>query len=151
MITKTLLSRWIGVLLCFGLLAGSAWAQSQSIQIQPDIRIFAVLAALQEAGLGADASDAHPSRAAILREFQGPSPELREKLQRFYQSHMEGKQAEDQAAKYISLALLTESPPDFKLVLPANQLPPDAFSVRDFLELVREFYASAKLEAWEPS
>ncbi len=60
---------------------------------------------------------------------------------------MEGKAAEDQAAKYISLALMTEGPPDFKLMLPANQLPPDAFSVREFLDLVREFYVSAKVES----
>lgn len=147
MIKKTLLSRWIGLLLCFSLMDGSAWAQSPSIQIQPDIRIFAVLAALQEAGLEVNSADAHPNRAAISREFQGLSAELREKLQKFYQSHMEGKKAEDQAAKYVSLALLTEGPPEFKLTLPANQLPPDAFSVRDFLELVKEFYASAKLES----
>ena len=147
MITKTFLSTWVDLLLCFGFLASGAWAQSPSIQIQPDIRVFAVLAALQEAGLEVNAADAHPSRAVISREFQGLSPELREKLQKFYQSHMEGKKAEDQAAKYVSLALLTEGPPDFKLMLAASQLPPDAFSVREFLELVKEFYASAKVEA----
>jgi len=146
MMTKTFLSRWVGLLLCFGLLASNARAQSASIQIQPDIRIFAVLAALQEAGLEANVTEAHPSRAAISREFRGLPAELREKLQKFYQSHMEGKTAEDQAAKYVSLALLTEGPPDFKLTLPPNQLPPDAFSVRDFLELVKEFYATAKVE-----
>ena len=147
MMTKPSFLRWIGLLLCFRFLASPASAQSVSIQIQPDIRIFAVLAALQEAGLEANATDAHPSRAAISREFQGLSPELREKLQKFYQGHMEGKKAEDQAAKYISLALLTEGPPEFKLMLAANQLPPDAFSVREFLELVKEFYVSAKVEA----
>ena len=140
-------SQWIGLLLSFGLLTSSAPAQSASIQIQPDVRVFAVLAALQEAGLEANSAEAHPSRAAISREFQALPAELRGKLQKFYQSHMEGKKAEDQAAKYISLALMTESPPDFKLILPANQLPPDAFSVREFLELVKEFYASAKVEA----
>ena len=147
MMTNTFNSRWVGLLLCFGLLAGSASAQSASIQIQPDIRIFAVLAALHEAGLGASAAEAHPSRAAISNEFQALPEELKGKLQKFYQGHMEGKTTEDQAAKYISLALMTESPPEFKLILPANQLPPDAFSVREFLELVKEFYASAKVEA----
>src|SRR5688572_29418217 len=70
MMAKTFNSRWVGLLLCFGLLARSTSAQSPSIQIQPDIRIFAVLAALQEAGLGANAPETHPSRAAISREFQ---------------------------------------------------------------------------------
>ncbi len=139
--------RWIGLLLSLNLLASSAPAQNASIQIQPDIRVFAVLAALQEAGLEANSSEAHPSRAAISREFQEMPAELRQKLQKFYQSHMDGKAAEDQAAKYVSLALLTEGPPDFKLMLPANQLPPDAFSVREFLDLVREFHVSAKVES----
>ena len=106
-----------------------------------------MLAALQEAGLAAGSAEAHPSRAAVSKEFQSLPSELRGRLQKFYVSHMDGKGAEDQAAKYISLALMTEGPPDFKLTMPANQLPPDAFSVRDFVELVKEFYASVKLEA----
>jgi len=139
----------IGLLVCLCLLAVSAGAQGTSIQIQPDIRVFAVLAALQEGGLQANAAEAHPNRAAISREFEELPAQLREKLKNFYQSHMEGKGPEDQAAKYISLALLTEGPPDFKLVLPTNQLPPDAFSVREFPELVKEFYVAAKVEsAW---
>jgi tetratricopeptide (TPR) repeat protein len=144
---KTFRSNWIGLLFYVCLPFSDAAAQSPSIQIQADIRVFAVLAALQEAGLEANVAEAHPNRAAISREFQGLSAELRQKLQTFYQGHMEGKTAEDQAAKYVSLALLTEGPPDFKLMLPENQLPPDAFAVREFLELVKEFYASAKVEA----
>jgi tetratricopeptide (TPR) repeat protein len=120
--------------------------QSASIQIQPDVRVFAVLAALQE-GVNVGGEEAPPSRAAISREFQGLPAELREKLQRFCQSHMEGKTPEDQTTKYLSLALLTEGPPDFKLTLPENQLPPDAFAIREFLNLVKEFYATAKVEA----
>ena len=145
--TKIPSFRWIGLLLCFCLPVPDTSAQNLSIQIQPDIRVFAVLAALQEAGLDTNSSESHPDRATISREFDGLPAVLREKLRKFYEGHMEGKPAEDQPAKYVSLALLTEGPPDFKLMLPANQLPPDAFSVRDFLELVKEFYASAKVEA----
>ena len=146
MMTKTFDSRWVGLLFAFCLLASRASAQNASIQIQPDIRIFAVLAALQEAGLGANTAEAHPSRAAVAREFQSLPAELRGRLQKFYEGHMDGKKAEDQAAKYISLALMTEGPPDFKLIVPANRLPPDAFAVREFLDLVKEFYATAKVE-----
>ncbi|MCI0423768.1 MAG: hypothetical protein L0387_41080 [Acidobacteria bacterium] len=146
--TRSFTSKWIVILVWLLLLGFRPLAQNASIQIQPDIRVFAVLAALQEAGLETgEAAQAHPSRAAISREFQGLPAGLRERLQKFYQSHMEGKEPEHQAAKYISLALLTEGPPDFKLVLSANQLPPDAFSVRAFLDLVKEFYVTAKVEA----
>src|SRR5262245_59235294 len=99
---------WLGFLVCVCLLAHDASGQSASIQIQPDIRVFAVLATLQEAGLQADAAETHPSRAALSREFQGLSADLRGRLQKFYRSHMEGKKPEDQAAKYVSLALMTD-------------------------------------------
>jgi tetratricopeptide (TPR) repeat protein len=145
--TKLSLLRWFGFLLGICLLASNGSAQTASIQIQPDVRVFAVLAALQEAGLEANTVEAYPNRAVISREFQGLPAELRAKLRTFYQGHMDGKKAEDQAAKYISLALLTESPPEFKLMLAPNQLPPDAFSVREFLDLVKEFYAAGKVEA----
>jgi len=138
--------RWTSLLLWLLFRAVDGLAQSPSIQIQPDVRVFAVLAALQE-GLSVAGEEAPPSRAAISREFQGLPTGLREKLQKFCQSHMEGKKPEDQTTKYLSLALLTEGPPDFKLTLPENQLPPDAFAIREFLDLVKEFYATAKVEA----
>src|SRR5262245_29371891 len=145
--TMKFLSRWSGLLLCAHFLVGGTLAVGPSIQIQPDVRVFAFLAALQEAGLEADTAEVHPSRAAVSREFQNLPADLRARLQKFYQSHTDGKKPEDQAGKYISLALLTEGPPDFKLSIPSNKLPPDAFSVREFLDLVKEFYAAGKAEA----
>ena len=88
-----------------------------------------------------------PSRAAVSREFQEPARRTeREDCRSFMRATWMGNPAEDQAAKYISLALMTEGPPDFKLIVPANRLPPDAFSVREFLDLVKEFLPTAKVE-----
>jgi hypothetical protein len=89
--TKLSLSKWAGPLLGLCLLASNVSAQRASIQIQPDVRVFAVLAALQEAGLEANTAETHPTRAAISREFQGLPEELRAKLQKFYQAHGSGK------------------------------------------------------------
>ena len=47
--------------------------------------------------------------------------------------------------QYISLALLVGSPPDFKLTVPEEELPPDARDVAGFLPLLRTFYAQAKM------
>ncbi len=144
---RTLLPRLIVAFCWLPLTCLPFLAQTGSIVIQPDIRVFAVLAALQQAGLSIDDDRADPAQATIASEFHNLPPALREKLEKFYQGHMEGRKPEDQVAKYVSLALLTEGPPDFRLSLQPNQLPPDALSVAEFLDLVREFYATTKLEA----
>lgn len=149
---KQLSSKWSLILPGFLLLTDLLFGQGTSIVIQPDIRVFSVLAALHAGGLQYDARSGHPARFAIARELEGTSPALKDKLQKFVQDHMGGKKPEDQIAKYVSLALLSEGPPDFELSLEAKQLPPDASSVAGFLELVKEFYASARLESiWSRS
>ena len=50
-------------------------------------------------------------------------------------------------SRYISLALLCEGPPSFKLTLPLTNLPPDAQSVYEFLEFLPQFYAAGRIEA----
>jgi len=121
-------------------------AQNPSIQIEPDIRVFAVLAALQASGLQFEGRGG-PVRAAILRDLDTIPAELKAKLGKFVTDHLEGKKAEDQVAKYVSLALLTDGPPEFALSLETKDLPPDALSVAEFLPLVKELYSSAKLES----
>lgn len=144
---RSLLSK-LAVLFCWVFFTSlPLFGQSGAIVIQPDIRVFAVLAALQQAGLSIDDSRTHPAQASIARDLQHLPAALRGRLQKFYQDHMEGKKAEEQVAKYVSLALLSDGPPDFKLSLSPNQLPPDALSVAEFLDLVKEFYATAKLES----
>jgi tetratricopeptide (TPR) repeat protein len=139
-------SKWVFTLLCLLCLATSVRGQNASIVIQPDIRVFTVLAALYEAGLRVDSHLSHPARSSIARDLQDVPPLLKQRLQKFYQEHMEGKKPEEQVAKYVSLALLSEGPPEFKLSLEARDLPPDALSVVEFLDLAREFYASARVE-----
>ena len=131
-------------LLCLFISPKISQAQNASILIQPDIRVFSVLAALQTAGLEYSSLRPHPVRSAISLDFKGVSPDLKRRLEKFYQGHMEGKKSEDQISKYVSLALFTEGPPDFKV--PAADLPPDAQPVWEFLSLVKEFYTAAKIE-----
>ncbi len=130
--------------LLFLILPAISQAQNGSILIQPDIRVFTVLAALQTAGLELNSSRPQPMRSAISLDLKGLPPDLKERLEKFCQGHMEGKKAEDQVSKYVSLALFTEGPPDFKLS--AADLPPDAKSISEFMGLVREFYIAAKIE-----
>jgi hypothetical protein len=144
---KSCCSKWVLALFCLHCFATWLCGQNPSIVIQPDIRVFSVLAALHEAGLHVDSHLSHPARSALATDLRDVPPLLKQRLQKFYQEHLEGKKAEDQVAKYVSLALLSEGPPDFKLSLEAKDLPPDALSVVEFLGLVKEFYASARVEA----
>ena len=120
--------------------------QNTAILIDSDIRIFTVLATLHAGGYDYDFSHGQPVRLSMAKEFQNISPRLRERIQKFYQDHSEGQKPEEQLSKYISLALLCEGPPEFKLALPLVNLPPDAQSVYGFLDLVKELYTQAKIE-----
>src|SRR5262249_44858953 len=67
------------------------------------------------------------------------------RLKAFYAAHKAGESDEAQLAKYISLAINLGDPPDFKPTVREESLPPDARSVVDFTELLREFYQQAHL------
>ena len=121
-------------------------AQQPAVMIQPDIRIFTVLGALRAAGFDEALLSVHPDGYPIAREFQALPAALKEKLRNFYESHRRSGSAEEQLTKYVSLAFAIEGPPEFKPLLSLGQLPPDAWSVIGFADLLREFYAAAKIE-----
>src|SRR5438876_2407 len=120
--------------------------QNTGILMDSDIRIFTVLAALHAGGYDYDFSHSQLVRLSIAKELQDISPVLRGRIQKFLQDHSEGQKIEGQLSKYISLALLCDGPPEFKPILPLLSLPPDAQSVFEFLDLVKEFYTQAKIE-----
>jgi len=121
-------------------------AQNGGVVLDSDIRVFTVLGALSAGGLDEDSIQNQPLGLTIGREFQEVPAELREKIHQFFREHREAKKPEDQLSKYISLALLTEGPPQFKLILPVSSLPPDALPITDFLDLVKQFYSAGKVE-----
>jgi hypothetical protein len=123
-----------------------AFAQNPSVVIQPDIRVFAVMSGLHLAGWNPGNLKPNPARTSILQDLQNVPPDLKARLTKFYEDHLDGKKAESQLSKYISLALFSEGPPDFKLSLDASKLPPDVMPIAEFLTLIQELYTAAKLE-----
>jgi hypothetical protein len=124
--------------------AGLLLAQDSSIVLDGDIRVFSVMAALHVAGF--KPAQISPMSQPIIAEFDTIPAELRERMQQFYQAHLHTPPSEEQFSAYLSLALLTDGPPDFKLTISLTNLPPDAQDVYEFLRLVREFYAAGKIE-----
>ena len=139
--------RVCGILLLLLALTGRSQAQIPSILIQPDIRVFTVLGALRAAGFDEGSLLLHPAGLPIAREFRDLPAGLKSRLKDFYETHRGGKDPQQELTKYISLAFVIDGPPDFKPLLAAGQMPPDAGSVTELTSLLGEFYAKARVES----
>lgn len=127
-----------------------AFSQSQNITIEPDLRLFTTMAALNAAGFDIEfGPQYHPVREAVRKYAEDIDPDLRERLKAFYREHKGTESNEAQLAKYISLAVMITQPPDFKPVVREELMPPDARTVLGFTDLMREFYTQAHIaERW---
>src|SRR5207302_489455 len=116
-----------------------AFAQTTNVTIQPDLRLFTTMAALNAAGYDVEFGSGYgPVREAVRKYAQEVDADLVERLKAFYTSH-KGQESDDlQLAKYISLAVTVSDAPAFKPFTREELLPPDARSVIGFTDLLRE-------------
>jgi tetratricopeptide (TPR) repeat protein len=127
-------------------LAASAGAQSTNVTMQPDLRLFALMSALNAAGFDVElASQYHPVRDTVRQYAKEVDPDLIARLKAFYKSRKGTQTDDEQLAKYITLIVNVTDAPEFKPVTREEALPPDARSVIRFLDLMREFYQQAHL------
>jgi tetratricopeptide (TPR) repeat protein len=139
--------RFLTVVLLTILVLSSASAQTTNATIQPDLRLFTMMAALNAAGFDVEvaSSQYHPVRETVRKYAKEVDPELIGRMKDFYNSR-KGAQTDDaQLPKYISLAVNLTDAPSFKPVAREEALPPDARSVIGFVDLMREFYEKAHL------
>ncbi|MEE8350343.1 MAG: tetratricopeptide repeat protein [Acidobacteriota bacterium] len=123
-----------------------------NIQFTADIRVFAVMAALNAAGFDYESPGKEMSqvRQFIRRETEKLDPNLLEELRTFYGSHNLESNDADQQVAYTSLALVLSGPPDFQVAVQENELPRDVREVLGFELLVRKFYQAANIESlWQ--
>jgi tetratricopeptide (TPR) repeat protein len=123
-----------------------------NIRFQPDVRVFAVMAAINAGGFDIDARDLeqNPARRITRERLSRVSPELLARIQKFY--HTRNVELDDvrQQSKYVSFALLLRGPPEFKLEVKANHLPPDTHALIGFETLVKELWEQGGLQQlWE--
>jgi tetratricopeptide (TPR) repeat protein len=121
---------------------------AESDQLDADIRLFTVMAAINAAGYddGYSSPSDSPVRHAVreaLADFQGSSLTL---LKNFYEQNKLADPGEN-LAQYVSFALICGEPPDFALQaeLPTD-LPPDVRRIRGLSGLLAEFYRQADIE-----
>jgi len=123
-----------------------------NMDLTVDVRIFTVMAALNAAGFDYESPGKEMSevRQRIRLELQQTDPTLLEELQTFYNGHREGSDGFDNQVAYVSLALLLSDPPDFRLTVKEEEIPPDARRLLGFEQLVQEFYQKAGIESlWQ--
>lgn len=116
------------------------------VEFQNDIRLFAVMAAINVAGFDYELQGRQmsPVRQAVRADLEGISRELRTKLREFYLSHHTSDDAAAQSA-YTSLALLIEGPPEFKILKDLPNIPAESREIISFERLLPEFYQKAEL------
>jgi hypothetical protein len=118
-------------------------------------RLVVMMAALDAAGFD-PAPGKTPStfRARVRADQQSLDPELRTRLQRFYETHkLQNPSATpaEQAARYVSLAFALGPPPTFDAPPSADDLFEGAADVLDFAPILRDFYRRSGIEERLPS
>lgn len=135
------------------------------IQVSPDPRLIAMMAALDAAGWDPTPEGASPSvfRAAVRRDTAALDPVLRGRMREFFERYAFKDVADDpkttdvneavrytpadQAARYISLAYTLGQPPAFEAPQRSDDLPSGVLDVLDFVALLREFYKQSGMDA----
>lgn len=112
------------------------------VVIEPDARLIVMMAALEAAGFDPEPNAPAPFRASVRRDLAGLDADLRARLRRFYQQHALPSPATpaEQAARYVSLALVLGGPPNFDPPERTEDLPAAVLEILDFAPLLREFY-----------
>ncbi|HKG14324.1 MAG TPA: hypothetical protein VKB12_13435, partial [Pyrinomonadaceae bacterium] len=135
------------------------------IQVSPDPRLIAMMAALDAAGWDPTPEGGRPSvfREAVRRDTAALDPVLRGRMREFFARYAfkdvadDPKTADvneavrytpaDQAARYVSLAYTLGQPPAFDAPQRADDLPSGVLDVLDFVPLLREFYKQSGMDA----
>ena len=118
-----------------------------NVVLKPHEGLFCMMVALHVAGYnpGPGSKESSLLQHALNAELGRTKIPSRAALESFYESHRIAGDPGANLGQYISLALLLSSPPDFKLTVKEEDLPPDAARVADFVPLLRKFYSEVRL------
>lgn len=141
-----MLSRFLVTAAAVLLAVTPVFSQTTNVTFTRDVRLFAMMGALNAAGFDIEfGPQYHPVREVLRKYAADVDSELIKQLKAFYTSHKGDQTDEAQLAKYISLAVNLNETPDFQPALRQELMPPDARSVFGFAELMREYYEKAHL------
>ncbi|MFL6231221.1 MAG: hypothetical protein ACJ741_20805 [Pyrinomonadaceae bacterium] len=125
------------------------------VQFALEPRLVVMMAALDAAGFDpAPGKPVSAFRERVRADQSKLDPELRTRLQRFYELHklrQPSATPADQAARYVSLALALGAPPAFEAPLVGDDLFEGVADVLDFAPILRDFYRRSGIEERLPS
>jgi tetratricopeptide (TPR) repeat protein len=134
--------------------AGYVTPSEVNVRIEPDVRTFVVMAALNVAGFDYETGGQplSPARAELRRDLAKLDPKVKEKLAAFYKAHRrQGVEEAADAARYAALSVMMTQPPGFTIYQsPVHPVPYDLEPLLDFVPLVREFYVKSGIRELLP-
>jgi tetratricopeptide (TPR) repeat protein len=145
--------------------AGFITPSEVNVKIDPDVRTFVVMAALNAAGFDYEtgAQALSPARAELRKDLAKLDPQVKEKLAAYYKAHRRaGIDEAADAARYAALSLMMTPPPAFTVYQASEQgehsasqssnraIPEDLQALLDFVPLVREFYLKSGIRELIP-
>lgn len=128
------------------MLPASGQAGSE-VTLDASPQLFTVLCAARAAGLNPPSPRAGSSPVAFQVDaaLAHADPAVLAPVRAYIQAAHPGGSPNDLSA-FVSAALLMEPPPDFKLLFPRDQLPPDVWPLQELPPLLHTFYTQADLE-----
>lgn len=127
--------------------------ESGSILLDTDQRQIAFSSALVLAGFAGETKDpiAVELRANVSRLLANVEPALKARLQEFYKANrrVEVEESTD-ALRYRALAVISNPPPSFSVVIPEGRIPADVKPLVSFAHLVSLLYQSPAYKAAIP-
>ena len=123
---------------------------AESLQLDTNESLFAVLAAINAAGYdeGIVLPDNSPLRMQVRDYLSKQKIDVLPDLRQFYKKHLARNGVQD-LSQYVSYALSLTAPPDFHWRTRDIEVPPDALALDGFTPLLIDFYNEAHLaELW---
>jgi hypothetical protein len=122
---------------------------AEKIGIDSNINVFSVMCALWAAGYNAQVSTESlpPAWRAIADDMFSLTGPGAEAVRKFYSQH-EHLNSAATLSRFISFALVTSGPPDFRYLYRHEDLPPDVLQIEDFNDLMAKFYEEAHVERY---
>jgi hypothetical protein len=132
---------------------------AENNQLDSNIQLFTVLAAINAAGFDAgldsplyqaQASAESPNvaglRLEIRKALESDKPPVISELKKIYEQHKPRHSDAEDFSQYVSLALSITGPPDFAWKGRQVDIPPDALALDEFRSMLPDFYAQAGID-----
>ncbi|MEJ7608975.1 MAG: hypothetical protein WKF37_22550 [Bryobacteraceae bacterium] len=130
------------------LLSSSLALQAQN-QLDANLTLFSVMTAYTVAN--EPLSNPTPFQTAVRSQVVARKPAVLSELKNFFSSHKKAGTGAD-LAQYVSFALTTSEPPEFRQRFQGADVPPDVQALEGFQELMARFYSDAGIaDLWQKS